>query len=110
MDFGPMEAFVFGSGSEGCADADFVQRQLAKRCESELPAIARRRRGRRRFLRMWHAALGEVFGAAAASAELGHGFFQQRAHVVGLPGGLSEDQRGLRRIGGEQRDRGGLPR
>ena len=28
--------------------------------------------------------------------------FQERAHVVGLARGLREDERGLRRLGGEQ--------
>src|ERR1039458_2864424 len=58
-------------------------------------------------LRFWHSALGQVLRATAASAELGGGFFQERDHIVRLAGGLSEDQRGLRRGGGEQRDRGG---
>lgn len=44
----------------------------------------------------WEAALGEVFAAAAASAERGNGLFEERGHVVGLAGGLGEDQRGLR--------------
>ena len=30
----------------------------------------------------------EVFAASAASAQLGHRLFQQRAHVIGLAGGL----------------------
>ena len=56
-------------------------------------------------------ALSHIFGTAAASSELGHGFFQERAHVMGLAGGLREDERRLRRLGGEQRDHGGrLPR
>ena len=52
----------------------------------------------------------EVFAAAAASTELGQSFFQELAHVVRLAGGLGEDQRGLRRVGGEQSDCGGLTR
>lgn len=48
--------------------------------------------------------MGEVLAAAAASAEWGESLFQERAHVVGLAGRLSEDKRGLGRIGGEQSD------
>jgi len=51
--------------------------------------------------------LGQVFAAAAASAEWGESLFQERAHVVGLAGRLSEDERGLGRVGGKQGDGGG---
>jgi len=51
-----------------------------------------------------HAALGEVFAAAAASAEGSYGLFEEHRHVVGLARGLGEDQRRLRRFGGEQGD------
>ena len=56
--------------------------------------------------RLGHPTLGQVLGASAASAEFDYGFFQQRTHVVGLAGGLSEDKRGLWRLGGEERGHG----
>jgi len=37
-------------------------------------------------------------------------FFRSAGHVVGLAGGLGEDERGLRRARGEQGDGGGLTR
>ena len=58
-------------------------------------------------LRLWDAALCEVFSAAAASAQRSDGLFQERGHVVRLAGGLGEDKGGLRRVGGEQGDDGG---
>src|SRR5258708_32720804 len=56
------------------------------------------------------ASLREIFAAAPASAQLGHGLFEQRPHVVGLAGGLGEDQRGLRRLGGEEGATGSVSR
>ena len=40
---------------------------------------------------IWRAALGKVFAAAAASAELGQRLLQQGGHVVRLARGLGED-------------------
>ena len=51
-----------------------------------------------------HPTLRHVFAAAAAATEFRHRLFHQRAHVEGLAGGLGEDQRRLRRCGGEQGD------
>src|ERR1700722_15015050 len=46
--------------------------------------------------RYWHATLRKIFAAATAAAEGRERLFQESGHVVRLPGGLSEDKRGLR--------------
>ena len=84
-----MEAFVFSEAFEGCG--------MRISCKQRLEDGSNRQRLRssgkriRKSIGFGRAALGQVFAAAAASAEFGHGFFQERAHVVRLPGGLGED-------------------
>src|ERR1022692_1180380 len=90
-DFGPGGVFYFG-----CSEEQSGREPFGSGIEGGGQALG-----------FWRSSLGQVFAATAASAQLGHGFLQQRAHVVGLTGGLGEDQRGLWRFGGEQGDRGG---